>query len=164
MLLFLVPAGRVEGGLSGGPCFSILTLFSQYFFLVLSTGGRIVLRGARKIMLHTIGCKSGTLIISVCASAQKSISFVIQLPGSRGTDIGDILFHPLSVLRVSFRFQRGSTLRRVQSMHFNCACDSLPCRPCGSSVTLFLSRFLYQILGRRSSGTPLFACIICSLR
>lgn len=126
-------------------------------------GGSKVLRGALKVILRALGCGSASLVTSVCARITNETSFVISVPHSHGTTIGPMLFRPLTLIRLRTSFHPGTAVCGIGRTGSLCPFTALPCSPCGSTVTLFLSRFLCHTIQRRTRGHPLFTCLCRSI-
>lgn len=122
-------------------------------------GIETVLRGAIKVILRMLGCGSASGVMRVCARLSKHTSFLIAIPHSGGTAIGSILFRPLTLVRFRTSCEPGASLFEVGRTGSFDPFASVPCSPFGSTVTLFLTRFLCHTVHRRTRGHPLFTCL-----
>lgn len=121
------------------------------------------MRGAIKVILRALGCGSASGVIRVCARLLKHTSFLISMPHSEGTTMGSMLFRPLSLVRFRTSCHPGTALCGVGRTGSFFPFSSVPCSPCGSTVTLFLTRFLCHTVHRRTRGHPLFTCLVRSV-
>lgn len=116
------------------------------------------------LVLRTVKYGDNALITDIFTPQRGSVSFLIRLPKARRkARLSPVLFRPLSLLDMDFRFRPSASLQRLNDARPLIVYASLPYHPIKSAVTLFLAEFLWRALKNETGNEALFSFLVYSL-